>query len=52
MDTKYGYYALFFAYLLMGFVAANVWPRGRGPSKYRGRLRTVEPCQNKFWAQW
>jgi hypothetical protein len=52
MDTKYDFIFPFFVYLLIGFVAANVWPRGRSPSKYRGRLRTVEPCQNKLWAQW
>ena len=36
----------------MVFLLANVWPRGRGPSKHRSRLRTIEPCQNKFWAKW
>ena len=36
----------------MVFLLANVWPRGRGPSKHRSHLRTIEPCQNKFWTKW
>jgi hypothetical protein len=30
-------------YFLMVFALANVWPRGRGPAKYRSRLRTIRP---------